>query len=146
MSRRTLVHAVVATAVAATLAAPAMAAPPKPIKKTVEYTDATPDPTGNLEGSEAEHCNGQLPSNEKGIEFAAPAAGTLKAVLGTAQGDWSMQIRDAKGKILGGDDVNPPDYESVTVKIKTKGKYIIFPCNMGGTPLATVTYTFTYKA
>jgi hypothetical protein len=144
--RRTIVHAGIATAVAVTLAGPVVAGPkPKPITKTVDYTDATPDPSGNAESGNAAHCNGVLPTQEKGITFAAPAAGSLKAVLSGFQGDWSMQIRDAKGKILGGDDVNPPAYESVTVKIKSKGSYVIFPCNLAGTPLATVKYTFTFK-
>ena len=144
--RRTTITIALITGVAGTLAAPAVGAPkPKPITKTVEYTDATPDPTGNAESGNAAHCNGKLPVQEKGIAFAAPAAGSLKAVLSGFQGDWSMQIRDAKGKVLGGDDVNPPAYESVTVKIKSKGNYVIFPCNMGGTPIATVKYTFTFK-
>lgn len=147
MQRRTIVSLALVAGVGTVMAGPATAGPKKPpIKKTVDYTDATPDPTGNANsGGNASHCSGMLPSGETGIAFAAPAAGSLKATLGGFQGDWSLQMRDGKGKVLGGDDVNPPGYESATIKIKAKGKYVIFPCNLGGTPLATVTYVFTYK-
>jgi hypothetical protein len=152
MHRRTVVNVAVIAAVGVSLGAPAFAGAKKPITKTVSYTDATADPTGNVsvdkKGLEDEslHCSaGKLPSNEKGITFAAPAPGSLKVAISGFQGDWSLQIRDAKGKVLAGDDVNPPDFEMVTAKIKTKGNYVIFPCNMGGTPLASVKYTFTFK-
>lgn len=112
----------------------------KPFTKKVTFTDTTPDPTGNLESSEAMHCNGELPM-EKPISVSIPADGSLKVALSGFQGDWTLQIRDSRGRVVGGADVNPPDTESATVKVK-KGKYAIQPCNLAGTLQAIVTYTY----
>ena len=122
-------------------ASPAQPAPPQ--KGDVDYTDPTPDPTGNAESGNQNHCNGLLP-REAPYVFKAPAAGKLSVKIDGFVGDWSLQIRDGKDKVLGGDDQNPPATESTSVKIKAKGEIRIQPCNMGGTPMGAIHYVFTY--
>jgi hypothetical protein len=131
--------------VAVPLATVANAAPPKNFKKTVSYTDATPDPSGNAGTGNESHCSGQLPQ-ESGIEVKVPGPGYLEVSIGGFQGDWALQIKDKSGEILGGDDVNPPsEFESVSIRFKKAESVTVLPCNMGGTPQADVTYSYTYK-
>jgi hypothetical protein len=137
--------ALIATVVAGvSLAGVANAGPPKGFTKTVSYTDATPDPSGNAGSGNESHCSGKLPA-EAGIAVKIPGPGTVDVTLGGFQGDWALQVKDASGEILGGDDVNPPAYESTSVRLKKAATITILPCNMEGTPSATVTYTYAYK-
>ena len=142
MSRSILFLA--ATAVVGAVAAmPASAAPPKPITGTVAVTDPTPDPTAGAVASPAGGiCSGTLPA-EAGASVTFPSAGKLKVDISGFQGDWGLAIRDSSGKFLAGDDVNPPAVEVVSTKLKKGGKYILQACNLTGTPLATMKYTFT---
>lgn len=146
MNRRTILSAVVITAVGASLAAPAFAAPkPKPIKKSFTHTDATADPTASLDTALGGYggCDEKIaPFKEKGFTVSLPAKGSLRVVLNNT-GDWALDVRDAKGKVLGfSDGAMPQDLEAVTVKIKAAGKYTIVPCNLGGGPQATGTWEY----
>jgi hypothetical protein len=138
----------IATAAVAALgiavAGSAQAAPPKNFTKTVSFTDATPDPSGNAESGNEMHCSGQLP-REEGIKVKIPGPGMVDVTLGGFQGDWSLQIQDATGEVIAGDDVNPPDYETAGVRLKKAATIVIAPCNLAGTPEATVTYKYTYR-
>lgn len=60
------------------LAAPSSAAP-KPIKQTVPFRDATPDPSGSAVGSDG-HGSGLLPRKAP-IAFKTPAAGKLEVSI-----------------------------------------------------------------
>jgi hypothetical protein len=141
---RTITTALAIAALAIPLGASAQAAPPKSFTKTVQFTDATPDPTGNAESGNEMHCSGKLP-REEGITVKIPGPGMVDVTLGGFQGDWSLQIQDASGEVIAGDDVNPPDYETAGVRLKKAATIIIAPCNMSGTPQADVTYKYTYR-
>ena len=141
------IRTAVITVVAASLsvATVANAAPPKNFKKTVTFTDATPDPTGNAGSGNENHCSGQLPTEDP-IQVKVPGPGYLEVSIAGFQGDWSLQIRDKDGEVLAGDDVNPPsEFESVSVRFKKAETVGILPCNLAGTPEAQVTYSYTYK-
>ena len=131
--RRSIVIALSAAATAA-LALPALGAPPKPVTQKFSFTDATADVTATA--GDAIGCDGVLP-NEPGVEFTAPAGGKLKVSL-TTTGDWALEVRDAKGRVLASADGGlPTDQEMVSVKIKAAGTYTVLPCNIGGLPNAT---------
>lgn len=139
-----LAAAISAALVAVSLGAQASAAPPKGFTKNVMFTDATPDPSGNTNDSEAEHCNGVLPK-EAAIEVKVPGPGTLDVTIGGFQGDYSLMLTDAKGELLSGADVNPPEYESAGTRLKKAGTVFVLPCNLAGTPQSKVTITYAYK-
>jgi hypothetical protein len=123
----------------------AEAAPPKNFKKTVSFTDATPDPSGNAASGNENHCSGQLPQEDP-ISVKIPGPGYLEVSIAGFQGDWSLQVKGADGEVLGGADVNPPsEFEAVSIRFKKAETVGILPCNMGGTPQAEVTYSYTYK-
>ena len=141
------IRTAVITVVAASLsvATVANAAPPKNFKKTVTFTDATPDPTGNAGSGNENHCSGQLPTEDP-IQVKVPGPGYLEVSIAGFQGDWSLQVRDSSGEVLGGADVNPPsEFESISVRFKKAETVGILPCNLAGTPEAQVTYSYTYK-
>jgi hypothetical protein len=151
--RRHVLTAVAVVAAGAVAAGPANAATkPKPFSKTVTFADQTPDPTGGAIAADADPtmqiCDGKLP-REKAVSVAIPGPGKLKVEISGFQGDWALSIRDAKDAFLSGDDVNPdptastPPTETVTQKIKKAGTYHLLPCNLGGTPSATMKYTYT---
>lgn len=143
MSRTPLVLLAV-TALAAT-AAPALAAPPKPkpITQEVAFTDATPDYSGWAVGSDS-HCAGVLP-REAAYEFKAPAAGSLKVSISGFDGEWALELRDAKGNVLAETDVLAPEQETLTIKLRRPGIVNIAPCNLAGTPEALISLVFTYS-
>lgn len=125
------------------LAAPSFAGPkPKPIKQTVVFTDATPDPSGVAVGSDG-HCSGLLP-REAPIAFKAPAAGKLEVSISGFSGEWALQLRSDKDVVLAADDVPPPSFETLSVKVKKPTTINVLPCNLAGTPDAVVQITFTY--
>jgi hypothetical protein len=134
-----------AVVVGVSLASVADAAPPKNFKKTVSFTDATPDPSGNAESGNQMHCSGKLPQ-EAPISVKIPGPGTLEVSIGGFQGDWALQLKDHTGDVIAGDDVNPPSaFESASVRFKKAETVQILPCNMEGTPQAEVTYSYTYR-
>ncbi len=118
--------------------------PPKGFTKSVAYTDATPDPTGNTGATNADHCTGRLPQ-EAGITVKVPGPGDLDISIAGFTGDWALQIKDTKGNVLTGDDVNPPDFEATSVRLKKAATIIILPCNLAGTPNGKVTYKYSFR-
>lgn len=143
-TRTMLVAGALATVAAASLS-PAQAGPPKPFSKTMAFTDATPDPTGNAAATEQEHCRGELP-REKPVEVMLPGPGVVEVSISGFQGDWTLMVTDKADKTLGGADVNPPATEAVRVVVKKAGPILISPCNLVGTSQATLTYSYRYKA
>jgi hypothetical protein len=141
--RRTLVGTAAVALIAVSFGATAQAAPPKKFSKTVSFTDASPDPTGNAGSGNQDHCSGQLPREEP-ISLKIPGPGTLDVTLGGFQGDWALQLLEGD-EIIAGDDVNPPGYESASVRFKKATTVKILPCNLEGTPQGTVTYVYTPK-
>lgn len=142
-------HAIAATAVLVALGtaslSPANAATKaKPFKGSQDYTDTTPDPTGSA--TDGSDCSSAIPGDplkEKGFTVNIPAPGKLKVALNNT-GDWALEIRDPKGTEIGSSDGGTPqDIEMATVKAKKAGKYTIIPCNLGGAPNVTVTYSYT---
>jgi hypothetical protein len=140
--RTALIASVVAVV---SLSSLADAAPPKNFKKTVTFTDGTPDPSGNAASGNENHCNGKLPQ-ETPISVKIPGPGTLEVSIGGFQGDWTLQVKDKDGEVLAGADVNPPsEFEAVSVRFKKAETVGILPCNLAGTPQAEVTYSYTYR-
>jgi hypothetical protein len=142
---RTLTCAVLVAAVAVSLGTSANAGPPKGFSKTVTFTDGTPDPTGNANSGNDQHCSGKLPQ-EAPISVKVPGPGNVDINIDGFQGDWALQVKDASGEVIAGDDVNPPSaFEATSVRLKKAATIQILPCNMEGTPQASVHYTYTYK-
>jgi hypothetical protein len=144
--RRTTITIALVTGVAGLLVSPAMAAKPKPFKKSFTATDTTPDPTASAPkeaGGKYDGCDGMIaPFAEKGFTDKLPAKGTLRVLLNNT-GDWGLDVRDAKGRVLASSDGDTPeDKEAVTTKIKAAGTYTIVACNLGGSPQATGTYEY----
>ena len=126
-------------------ATPGLAAPkpkPKPISQQVPFTDATPDYSGWAVGEDS-HCAGMLPREEPYV-FTAPAAGTLKVAIGDFSGEWALDLRDAKGRVLAETDVLG-GFEELTIKLKRKTPVSIAPCNLAGSPEALISLVFTYS-
>ncbi|HVE97594.1 MAG TPA: hypothetical protein VNA12_00250 [Mycobacteriales bacterium] len=139
--RRSLLLGITAATIAA-FALPGSAAP-KSMTYTVDFRDATPDPTGMAVGDDG-HCSGLLPREAPHV-FKAPARGTLKATLGGFEGEWALHLMDAKGSVLAETDTTGA-YESLSVKAKKAGTVIhVLPCNLVGTPDGTITIVFTYS-
>ncbi len=126
------------------LAAPALAAPPKPFTQTSTFTDATPDPSGNTESGNENHCSGLLPQ-ETPISVKIPGPGDVDVTLSGVTGDWALQIQDAAGNVIGGTDVNPPEAEATSVRLKKAATIKVLPCNLAGAPTAKVTIAYTYR-
>ena len=151
MNRRGTTAALGMVAIAAAAATPALASPakskPKPLKGTWSFTDTTPDPSGNANSSEAMHCNGRLPASPADVNahtFKVNGTGIFTAASHVV-GDWSIQLRDAKGNVLTGDDVNPPASEGIAGMTLKKGTYSLVLCNLEGAPTATADYSLKYR-
>lgn len=126
-------------------ATPGLAAPkpkPKPISQQVPFTDATPDYSGWAVGEDS-HCAGVLPREEPYV-FTAPAAGTLTVAIGDFAGEWALDLRDAKGRVLAETDVLG-GFEELTIKLKRTTPVSIAPCNLAGSPEALISLVFTYS-
>lgn len=141
---RKLACTILVAAVGVAMGTSANAAPSKGFSKTVAFTDGTPDPSGNAASGNENHCSGKLPQ-EKPVSVTLPGAGSLDISIDGFQGDWALQVRDASGEVIAGDDVNPPGYEATSVSVKKAATVQILPCNLEGTPQATIHYTFTPK-
>jgi hypothetical protein len=141
---RKLACTILVAAVGVALSTSANAGPPKGFSKTVAFTDTTPDPTGNAGATNQDHCSGKLPQ-EAPISVKLPGAGSLDVSIDGFQGDWALQLKDASGEIIGGDDQNPPSYEATSTSVKKATTIQILPCNLEGTPQANVHYTYTPK-
>lgn len=144
MHRRLVLTAVAVVAAGTVASSPATAAAkPKPWTQTKEFTDPTPDPTGGAIAT-SDICKGALLPAEAGISVTIAGPGKLKVTLSNMQGDWGLAIRSSTGAFITGDDQNPPDaFENASAKIKKAGKYIVQPCNLGGTPVTTVKMVYT---
>ena len=146
MRARTLLSvALVATAAVGT-ALPSAAAPAKPknFTQVVTFTDATPDPSGNANSGNENHCTGKLPQ-EAPITVKVPGPGDVDVALSGMTGDWGLQLLDASGEVIGGDDQTPPALEAASVRLKKAGTIKVFPCNEAGTPTAKVTIKYSYR-
>ena len=143
--RTLVVVAVVATAAVGT-ALPSAAAParPKNFTQQVTFTDTTPDPSGNAESGNENHCSGKLPQ-EAPISVKIPGPGDVDVTLSSVTGDWALQVKNAAGEVLAGDDVNPPEAEATSVRLKKAGVIKVLPCNMAGAPTAKVTIKYSYR-
>jgi hypothetical protein len=154
MSRRRPTAALLAASVPA-LAGPAphalAATNPKPKPKPIhqKYTVSDPTPNPVVEGRFGAYCRGGLPGDalgdEKGHAFKTVGKGILDVALSGVTGDWVLELRDSKGRTLDGEDVNPPDQESIYLVLPKAGTYSLWACNSNGGPSATVEFTFTYK-
>jgi hypothetical protein len=152
MNRRGTVTALAIAAVGVAGAVPAFAATakpkPKPLKGTWSYTDTTPDPTVDASlGAATNHCHGKLPASPVDVNSQAlkvKGTGSL-TVIAHVTGDWAMEIRDAKGNVVTGVDVNPPASESVAGLVLKKGAYAVVLCNLSGAPTATADYSLKYR-
>jgi hypothetical protein len=151
MNRRGTVAALAIAAVGVAGAVPALAAPgktkPKPLKGTWSYTDTTPDPSGNAESSDSMHCRGKLPAGPADVnahKLKVKRTGTL-TVQSSVVGDWALELDDAKGNVVAGDDENPPASEGLAGITLKKGTYSVVLCNLEGAPTASADYTFTYR-
>jgi len=151
MNRRGTVTALALAAVGVAGVAPAIAGPanakPKPLKGTWSFTDTTPDPSGNTASSNAMHCHGKLPASPADVnaqKLKVKGPGTL-TVISHVVGDWGIELRDAKGNTITGDDVNPPASEALAGVALKKGAYSLILCNLEGAPTATADYTFKYR-
>jgi len=151
MNRRGTVATLALAAVGVAGVVPAVAAPakpkPKPLKGTWSYTDTTPDPSGNTGSSNAMHCSGKLPAGPADVNshtFKVSGTGTFTAIS-KVTGDWGIQLRDAKGNVITGDDVNPPASEALAGVVLKKGTYSLVLCNLEGAPTATASYSFKYR-
>jgi hypothetical protein len=142
-----LVLALVAGATIATTPASAAKKPPKPkpFKGSQSFTDTTPDPTASVPGGYA-GCDSSLPAQyprEAGIQVKIPAAGKFKVDLNNVL-DWAVDIRDSKGNVLSSSDGDQPQVvEGTSTRIKKAGTYTIVPCNLGGEPTVTVSWSYT---
>jgi hypothetical protein len=144
--------------VLASLAVMALSAPalgraipaPKPMTGTWTYTDITPDPT--FDSDIAHHCTNPATHASGQTTPAAPTdvnvqvlkvkkRGTL-SLTGHGTGDWAVEILNSKGVSIAGNDVNPPDFESLAAILPKKGTYKVMWCNLTGEPQITVDYTF----
>lgn len=143
---RTVLSVALVSAAAIGLAVPALAAPPKPKNFTqeVSFTDATPDPSGNANSGNENHCTGRLP-HEAPITVNVPGPGDVDLSLSGFTGDWGLQVLDASGEVIGGDDQTPPALEATSVRLKKAGIIKVLPCNEAGTPTAKVTIKYSYR-
>jgi hypothetical protein len=127
----------------AALAVPAHAKP-KPVTQSWQVT-AVPFPM-----EAASHCKEGVEGVSRATrQVTLPGRGTLVAELAAFQGDWVLEVYDAKGRMLGQgySPLNPGSTgkAKVTVKKGVKGqKLSIAACNFTGGPTATAKYTFTY--
>jgi hypothetical protein len=151
MNRRGTVAALSLAAIGVAGVVPAVAAPakakPKPLKGTWSFTDTTPDPSGNAESSDSMHCRGKLPAGPADVNthvLKVKRTGTF-TVLSSVVGDWAMELDDAKGNIITGDDENPPSSEGIAGITLKKGTYKVVMCNLEGAPTASADYTFKYR-
>lgn len=106
---------------------------------------ASPDPTGENPVS-GKQCDPTLPSGRATHNFTVPGKGVLEVHLNN-QLDWSGDLRDGSGDVLGSADGggSPTDVEEFSVSFKKKTAVVIGACNLEGEPSVNVTWTFTPK-
>ncbi len=140
--RRTAFALLLVSSVA--LAAPSFAAPkPKPITQTMPFRDATPDPSGIAVGSDG-HCSGLLP-REAPLVVKLPAAGSFEVSISGFTGEWALQLRSDKDVVLAAQDVAPPEFEKLRIKVRKATTIRVLPCNLVGSPDSVVKTVFTFS-
>jgi hypothetical protein len=158
MNRRATVTTLAALAVGVAGLTPALAAPGtlsgKTLKGTWSYTDVTADPSPSAMGAAPKlpprdgRCVGTLPSAPTDVNvhtLKVGGAGTLQ-VYGKHTGDWAMEVRNSRNKVLGMNDGDLPQVQEGTVVTLPKaGKYKVIYCNLGGAPTASAKYSFRYR-
>ena len=140
--RRVLLLAAASAAVASGLFVPAQAGPPSSFSKTVQFVDATPDPSAFFLGPE--HCMGRLPA-EKPVAVNIPAPGVVDVAISGFTGEWSLMITDKSGRVIATADADAPATEATKFKVRRAGVINILPCNIAGSFEAQLTYGWTYK-
>jgi hypothetical protein len=154
MNRRVAVAIVSMLAVGAAGLTPALAATgkakPKPLKGSWSFTDFTPDPTITVVAQAKmvdPYCHGTLPAGPSDVNahsLKVKGRGTL-TVNGSNTGDWAMEVRDAKGRVLAGSDgSSPTTQEGALLTLAKAGTYTVVFCNLTGAPTAKATYTYKY--
>jgi hypothetical protein len=145
MNKRATVAVLSLLAVGVAGAMPALAGPQAKAKKgTWSFTDATPDPTPDASlGADSNHCHGKLPAAPTDVNAHTVKVKKRATLSVDAQviGDWAMEVLDAKGTVVAGDDSNPPASEGVAGVVLKKGTYRVVLCNLSGAPTATADYT-----
>lgn len=162
MNRRATVTTFAALTVGIAGLTPALAAPNslrgKVLKGTWTYTDVTPDPSPSAMGQELPagpklparngRCVGALPAAPTDVNvhtLKVKGPGTLQ-VDGTHTGDWAMEVRTSKNKVVGQAAGDLPNVqEGTVVTIRKAGTYKVIYCNLGGAPNATAKYRFRYR-
>ena len=123
-----------------------------PVSGTWTYTDSTPDPTSDADiahhcTNPATHANGQTtppaPTDVNVQELKVKKKGTL-TLTGHGTGDWAVEVLNKKDVSIAGNDVNPPEFETLVASLPKKGTYKVMWCNLSGEPQITVDYTFKY--
>lgn len=132
------------------LSAPALGRGAKPIRGTWTYTDITMDPTADADiahhcTNPATHLSGETtpaaPTDVNVHTLKVKKAGTL-SLVGHGTGDWAVEVLNKKGVSLAGNDVNPPEFETLTTRLPKRGTYQVMWCNLTGEPQITVDYKF----
>lgn len=144
MRARTALVGAAALLTAAGSLSPALAGPTGGVVKGSWTATASPDPTGEnpVTGNQ---CDPNLPGARATHPFTVPGPGILEVHLNN-QLDWSGDLRDGSGEILGGaDGGGPTDAEEFSVSFKKKTPVVIGACNLEGEPSINVTWVFTPK-
>lgn len=157
MNRRAIIAVTGVAALGIAGVTPALAAAtkhkklPAPLHGTWSYTDFTADPTATVIGTASgkdPYCHGTLPSGPTDVNahsLKVAGRGTL-TVAGHNTLDWAMEVRDAKGDVLGASDGSSPnDQEGVILPVSKAGTYTVVFCNLTGAPTATADYTYKYR-
>ena len=122
----------------------------KPVSGTWTYLDSTPDPTLDADithhcTNPATHASGQqtppAPTDVNVQTLKVKKRGTL-SLTGHGTGDWAVEVLNSKGVSIAGNDVNPPEFESLITRLPKAGEYQVMWCNLSGEPQITVDYEF----
>ncbi len=148
---RKLIAIAAALAVVASLgAAPALAGKKKKVHDSFT-AQAIPFPNlSGATGTEKPGCSaGQEGVHWVGVDFKAPATGTLKFYTDGFTGDWDLYIYDGDIPLARSDAAQVPDMaapeEEAVVPIK-KGKTVkLVACNWMGEPSIEAHYDFVSK-
>ena len=139
---RTVASALLAVVV---LAVPATASHKRPVSETYEVTAPVAYPVGGTS-----HCSEGVEGLTKNTRpFTFPERGALTVELSGFLGDWVLELHDDKGRSLSEAAALTPTDTAPTRKLtfkkgKAKQRVSIVVCNYGGSPNASVTYTFTH--
>lgn len=131
-------------------AAPALAGKKKAINKSFT-AQAIPFPNlSSATGTEQSGCAaGQEGVHYTGVDFKAPATGTLKFFAEGFTGDWDLHIFDGDVALARSDAAQVPDMaaaeEEVVVPMKKGQTFTLIACNWMGEPQIEANYSFVGK-